>query len=149
MNEIFIVNGDCFTWDSLWPRIPEAEAGTVELGAWSPATAGTPQGGPLSPLLRQVEVLTAQGQSVGGGDPLDRRDGGELRDELLNGETFYTLQEAKVVIEGWRRHDNTLWTPPAASWMSAWSAVDATIYPACLWGDHALGHDEDPLLSAS
>jgi putative transposase len=27
-----------------------------------------------------------------------------LRDELLNGEIFYTLQEAKVVIESWRRH---------------------------------------------
>src|SRR3954454_20528648 len=27
-----------------------------------------------------------------------------LRDELLDGELFYTLQEAKVVIEGWRRH---------------------------------------------
>jgi hypothetical protein len=53
--------------------------------------------------LRQVEVLTAQGPDGRGGDPLDRRDRGELRDELLNGEIFYTLQEAKVVIEGWRR----------------------------------------------
>ena len=31
-----------------------------------------------------------------------------LRDELLNGEIFYTLQEAKVVIESWRRHDNSV-----------------------------------------
>ena len=31
-----------------------------------------------------------------------------LRDELLDGEIFYTLQEAKVVIESWRRHDNTV-----------------------------------------
>ena len=29
-----------------------------------------------------------------------------LRDELLNGEMFYTLREAQVVIESWRRHDN-------------------------------------------
>ena len=29
-----------------------------------------------------------------------------LRDELLNGEIFYTLKEAKVVIEGWRKHYN-------------------------------------------
>lgn len=28
---------------------------------------------------------------------------GALRDELLNGETFYTLQEAKVLIECWRQ----------------------------------------------
>jgi putative transposase len=27
-----------------------------------------------------------------------------LRDELLDGEIFYTLQEARVVIESWRRH---------------------------------------------
>lgn len=32
---------------------------------------------------------------------------GKLRDELLNGEVFYTLAEAKVLIEAWRRHDNT------------------------------------------
>jgi putative transposase len=31
----------------------------------------------------------------------------KLRDELLNGEIFYSLAEAKVVIEGWRRHYNT------------------------------------------
>ena len=30
-----------------------------------------------------------------------------LRDEFLNGEIFYTLQEAKVLIEVWRGHDNT------------------------------------------
>ncbi|MCJ2011763.1 IS3 family transposase [Methylobacterium sp. J-076] len=32
----------------------------------------------------------------------------KLRDELLNGEVFYTLKEARVVIEQWRRHYNTL-----------------------------------------
>ena len=31
----------------------------------------------------------------------------KLRDELLNGEIFYTLAEAKVVIESWRSHYNT------------------------------------------
>jgi transposase InsO family protein len=31
---------------------------------------------------------------------------GKLRDELLNGEIFYTLNEAKIVIEAWRRHYN-------------------------------------------
>ena len=29
-----------------------------------------------------------------------------LRDELLNGEIFYTLTEAQVLIESWRRHYN-------------------------------------------
>lgn len=30
----------------------------------------------------------------------------KLRDELLNGEIFYSLKEARIVIEGWRRHYN-------------------------------------------
>jgi putative transposase len=33
---------------------------------------------------------------------------GKLRDELLNGEIFYTLKEAKVLIESWRVHYNTV-----------------------------------------
>jgi putative transposase len=32
----------------------------------------------------------------------------KLRHELLNGEIFYTLKEAKIVIENWRRHYNTV-----------------------------------------
>jgi putative transposase len=31
---------------------------------------------------------------------------GKLRDELLNGEIFYSLKEAQVLIEQWRRHYN-------------------------------------------
>ncbi len=31
---------------------------------------------------------------------------GKLRDEMLNGEIFYTLREAKVLIERWREHYN-------------------------------------------
>ena len=31
-----------------------------------------------------------------------------LRDELLNGEIFYSLREAQIVIEGWRRHYNAV-----------------------------------------
>jgi transposase InsO family protein len=31
-----------------------------------------------------------------------------LRDELLNGEIFCTLQEAKVLNERWRQHYNTI-----------------------------------------
>ena len=32
---------------------------------------------------------------------------GKMRDELLNGELFYSLTEAQVLIEDWRRHYNT------------------------------------------
>jgi hypothetical protein len=33
---------------------------------------------------------------------------GKLRDELLNCEIFYSLRKAKVVIERWRNHYNTV-----------------------------------------
>ena len=46
---------------------------------------------------------------------------GEFRDECLNGETFDTLVEAKVLIERWRReynqvrqHSSLGYRPPAA-----------------------------------
>ncbi len=33
---------------------------------------------------------------------------GKLRDELLDGEMFYSLKEAQVLIERWRQHYNTV-----------------------------------------
>lgn len=51
---------------------------------------------------------------------------GKLRDELLNGEIFYTLKEAKVLIEVWRKHYNTIrphsslgYRPPAPETIAA------------------------------
>lgn len=41
------------------------------------------------------------------GNPLDRVTEA-LRDELLKGEILYTLQEAQMIIENWRRHYNTV-----------------------------------------
>ena len=32
---------------------------------------------------------------------------GRFRDKLLNGEIFYSLREAQIIIEEWRRHYNT------------------------------------------
>src|SRR5215217_797980 len=62
--------------------------------------------------LRQVDVLGGRAGCArnpsGGGDPLPWGHRGRLRDELLDGELFYTLREARVVIESWRRHDNTV-----------------------------------------
>ena len=47
---------------------------------------------------------------------------GKLRDELLNGEIFYSLAEARIMIEQWRCHYNTMrphsalgYRPPAPS----------------------------------
>jgi putative transposase len=53
----------------------------------------------------------------------------KLRDELLNGELFYSLAEARIVIESWRQHYNTLrphsslgYMPPAPHTV-LWPAV--------------------------
>ena len=58
-----------------------------------------------------------------------------LRDELLNGEIFYTLKEAQIVIESWRRHYNTVrphaslgYRPPAPEvFLPAFSAWPAAL----------------------
>jgi putative transposase len=57
---------------------------------------------------------------------------GKLRDELLNGEIFYTLAEARIVIEAWRKHYNTIrphsslgYKPPAPEVIS-WPASPAS-----------------------
>jgi transposase InsO family protein len=71
-----------------------------------------------------------------------------LRDEFLNGEIFYTLQEAKVLIEAWRRQYNTirphsslgyrppapevlLGPPPPAALKSAAPATAKPAQPPC------------------
>ena len=60
---------------------------------------------------------------------------GKLRDELLNGEIFYTLKEAKVLIERWRVHYNTIrphrslgQRPPAPeAWLMPIDGAEAAI----------------------
>ena len=57
----------------------------------------------------QLEVCAALARSDPSGcNPPDWRERSRLRDELLNGETFYTLREAQIIIESWRRHYNTI-----------------------------------------
>ena len=48
-----------------------------------------------------------------------------FRDELLNGEIFYSLKEGQIVIEQWRKHYNTIrphsalgYRPPAPQAMN-------------------------------
>ena len=64
----------------------------------------------------------------------------KLRDELLNGDIFYSLAEAKIVIESWRRHYNTKrphsslgYRPPAPeviSWPASPSGAASPATPA-------------------
>jgi putative transposase len=62
----------------------------------------------------------------------------QIRNELLNGEIFYTLKEAQIMIEGWRRHYNTVrphgalgYRPPAPEVfvpaIAAWPAAPAKL----------------------
>jgi len=53
---------------------------------------------------------------------------GKLRDELLNGEIFYSLKEASTVIEAWRRHYNTI--RPHSSLGYQAPAPEALVMPA-------------------
>ena len=57
-----------------------------------------------------------------------------LRDELLDGKIFYSLREAQIVIESWRRHYNSIrphaslrYKPPAPEVfvpaLAAWPAA--------------------------
>ena len=59
-----------------------------------------------------------------------------LRDEFLNGEIFYTLKEAQVLIESWRHHYNAIrphsslgyWPPaPETVVMPSWPPRSATL----------------------
>ena len=65
---------------------------------------------------------------------------GRLRDELLNGEIFYTLKEAQIVIENWRKEYNQFrinsnlgYKPPAP----------VTIAPQCHVVDHEFANMAD------
>ena len=64
----------------------------------------------------------------------------KLRDELLNAEIFYTMKEARIVIESWRRHYNTVRphsslnykppTPEALQWPAAQPGPASPATPA-------------------
>src|SRR5687768_2934136 len=81
--------------------------------------------------LRQVDVLTSQGTSVA--DAIRSIGVTEVtyRDELLDGEIF-SLREAEILIESWRRHYNRVrphaslgYRPPAPEVLPAFAAWPA------------------------
>jgi Integrase core domain len=76
----------------------------------------------LRPLARHIKGFNAR-----------------LRDELLNGEIFYKLREARIVIESWRRHYNTIrphasigYKPPAPSRRGKRPAADVAPITAAI-----------------
>jgi putative transposase len=59
-----------------------------------------------------------------------------LRDELLDGEIFYTLKEARIIVESWRHHYNTVrphaslgYRPPAPEVFVPAFAARAALQP--------------------
>ena len=61
---------------------------------------------------------------------------GKFRDELLNGEIFYTLLEAKVIIEQWRQeynqvrpHSSLGYRPPAPEAIQPWTPAMMRLLP--------------------
>jgi transposase InsO family protein len=73
---------------------------------------------------------------------------GKLRDELLNGEVFYTLKEAQILIEHWRRQYNHL--RPHSSLGGCPPAPETITWPRFSlkeYGPPAITHD--PALSLS
>ncbi len=71
---------------------------------------------PPSPPPSRVPYLPAD--RTGTGSPWENgyneSFNGKLRDEFLNGEIFYTLPEAVVLVEQWRRLYNTV--RPHSAW---------------------------------
>jgi len=92
----------------------------LERIAWLMATRGVPayirsDNGPeftATAVRRWLSEVSVQTLFIEPGSPWENgyceSFNGKLRDELLNGEIFYTLQEAKVLIERWRVHYNTV-----------------------------------------
>ncbi len=71
---------------------------------------------------------------------------GKLRDELLNGEIFYTLKEAEILIELWRREYNEIrphsslgYRPPAPAAIRPAEALFATLRGPLQAGECLLG----------
>ena len=84
--------------------------------------------------LRQVDGLTSQGSSVA--DAVRQIGVTEVTYELLDGEIFYSLREAEILIESWRRPYNAVrphaslgYRPPAPEVFlpafAAWPAAPA------------------------
>ena len=89
-------------------------------------------------LRRRLGRVGARTLYITPGSPLENgyceSFNGKLRNEFLNGEIFYTLREAQVVIEQWRRHYNRVrphsalgYRPPAPETTAAGLTMDTKI----------------------
>ena len=70
------------------------------------------QGMMIADAARQIAAVGAKTAYIEPGSPWENgyveSFNARFRDELLNGEIFYSLKEAQIIIEEWRRHYNTV-----------------------------------------
>src|SRR5215472_10865117 len=121
-----------------------------------PTTARSSSPKPCNNGLQPLEQrpLTSH-PAVRGRTALSRVSTHALRDELLNGEIFYTLREAEIVIESWRRHYNAVrphtsigYRAPAPEvFTPTFLAWPATQTPASYVGHAAAGAKTSPKLT--
>ncbi len=64
----------------------------------------------MTKLRKWIEAVGAKTAYIEPGSPWENRYmesfNARLRDELLDGEVFYSLREAQILIERWRQHYN-------------------------------------------
>ncbi len=70
----------------------------------------------MHPEPRNLEAIHGYNESFNG----------KLRDELLNGEIFYSMKEATILIERWRRHYNTV--RPHRSYNRIWCLEEFEVW---------------------
>ena len=63
--------------------------------------------------------------------PLPHTINGKLRDELLNGEIFYTLKEAQVLTEQWRKEYRSFYLTPSENASSIKIRPNVCLVPQC------------------
>ena len=68
-------------------------------------------GTPAKDVRAWIEAVGAQTAFIELGSPWENgyveSFNSRMRAELLDGEIFYSLREAQIIIEGWRKHYNT------------------------------------------
>lgn len=81
--------------------------------------------------LREADVLLGQGKKVAEVVKALGVSEVKLRDELLDREIFYSLREAQVLIELWRRHYNAVRPHSALGYRPP--APEAIAWPGPAW----------------
>jgi putative transposase len=82
------------------------------VAAGAPARRALGNGTPVDTTVFCATAVGAKTDYIDKGSPWENdyieSFNGKLRDDLLDGEIFYSLRKAQIVIEQWRRHYNAV-----------------------------------------